>query len=1237
MAAVYGQPYAGGVTRTGLATGFGPNKQPHNYGLDSGPMRDPTTRAPGGSEQNPWEIYFGLPEAPIHRSPYEQHDTETINFPQAYKGENLYLSTVFCTIIASAQQYPIRVMLPWSDAFPGIDIVWDEMIFNDHVLHISPEQSTPRLVSTKMTTNRAKMLRHGLGALLEHGTLGTPMGDLLFRNNILQIANACVVTMCIGAVMACLNPAYHNLPSVHKTPSISTRSLLEQRFMRFTREWACFHKDPGSARQMMNNNKTLMEIRTGAPGNIYVAPSGTLDMIENRPEYQVHPMQDTMGPDFHKKFLELKGGFRFYESRAWPMGDGQPPSDPQYSPRRISSFCQMNSFYSEHLTSDKYRTACMDIVVYSEKLDNWIRLKSVDAQKYTGLFARVPDDYSSDLSPEKVKLWHAKKKQGRATGGYPGALTRIGVEFFSSFPTWGDWMAEAKMLQRTLDFLTDEKRPDRFTKFIQTFGQQVTADDTELKGNEFKKSWLMSAPPSSPAPPPSSRAPPPPSAPRVLARPRWKDSLQYLLGLVSGSISTETQAVAAWVLMCLSPQLPPTTTLVEQHIERLQGLLETMDRDEKKANASGGVFQRDKNLESVIPTVLPEALISRLAQGQPFPNIFPSTSQILYITREFVAHRAVPFSSRQPGYVVAMDDELGRHIGDRWSRRTSLADYTQREKTELQRLFGQEWSPEGLLMYQWANEGLARTPVPPEYKEPPGVAEFPENSISTMWNMRPLAFKQDLTAHVAGRLRVLEDQAEAEAHNTQDDDASNAPYYGRDHQEVERANQDTFAKFPALMRRYKEEVVALFIKRVLRERSWTIHDFGVLMLLVEAGLRSLEEKNRHSLLVINAGVVLLLCALYTEENKNPRIRSSIRSKADAIVNATTFSEARNRATALGDQMADTMLHVFYMVRILRQEMREHSTEAGVVNALKNHEVWSITWKRFLTGPLDRNTSRASAMSIYYNLPIDYQLVAFHNENDLPPLINILLVRQPAYEMGTGIYMRGYGDAGLTFQGQSNVMMGPGISRKTFLIHYTTYAKSVIFDPLCIHHNMNVACREYLGGNGHSFWDPLNPDHVEQYRRGDLSYDFLAIPLGPGEMVNSQYFDLSGKLDASLGMDDSEDAPLDYSSARLYSGVWGWNRVPGAASGGADDVPAYFNLPYDPDPSHDANTLSFRDHMFVCGGGNAGGENGDLGRVIIACGHWGPDIYPGVGQTRSQFGKRYIVPQNYGNWNLSNSK
>lgn len=42
---------------------------------------------------------------------------------------------------------------------------------------------------------------------------------------------------------------------------------------------------------------------------------------------------------------------------------------------------------------------------------------------------------------------------------------------------------------------------------------------------------------------------------------------------------------------------------------------------------------------------------------------------------------------------------------------------------------------------------------------------------------------------------------------------------------------------------------------------------------------------------------------------------------------------------------------------------------------------------------------------------------------------------------------GYGDAGLTFlSGHNNVMMAPGVNRRTFLIHYIVYTSPVLFAP-----------------------------------------------------------------------------------------------------------------------------------------------------------------------------------------------
>lgn len=261
------------------------------------------------------------------------------------------------------------------------------------------------------------------------------------------------------------------------------------------------------------------------------------------------------------------------------------------------------------------------------------------------------------------------------------------------------------------------------------------------------------------------------------------------------------------------------------------------------------------------------------------------------------------------------------------------------------------------------------------------------------------------------------------------------------------------------------------------------------------------------------------------------------------------------------------------------------------------------------------------------MSINYDLVEHFLANNHPLLIPLLLVRQPAYNMGTGIYVRGYGDLGLTFIGQSNVMMAPGVARKTFLIHFTCYAKAVVFSALCVHHNQNILCVGYEGGNNHLFWNPMMIDHVLDYKSGSRARDILVLALGPGEDVTRSRIDITGKTDPGMGPGDGsglEGEELHYSTAEFWSKVWGF----GPHSG--DRQSALFSPPYDPDSPREGNTLAFQDHQWVYGTSASRDEHQTvLGRPIIAKGHWGPNIYPGVGKTRVRDYSMPIKEMEYG--------
>lgn len=117
-----------------------------------------------------WNNWFGEPAGgKIALDPYEAYRRENFQLPEAYKGHNVYLTTVLIQLITDDDMWPARIALPFRITESENKIVWDEIHFNNHLLNPVPEEGVSRLVTQQTSERQDHYVRYGLAFMLEHG------------------------------------------------------------------------------------------------------------------------------------------------------------------------------------------------------------------------------------------------------------------------------------------------------------------------------------------------------------------------------------------------------------------------------------------------------------------------------------------------------------------------------------------------------------------------------------------------------------------------------------------------------------------------------------------------------------------------------------------------------------------------------------------------------------------------------------------------------------------------------------------------------------------------------------------------------------------------------------------------------------------------------------------------------------------------------------------------------------
>jgi hypothetical protein len=232
-----------------------------------------------GIEQ--WGQFFGAPARPIDANPYDNYSQSTLQMPEAYKGNNGYLTTIVMRMILDEDEWPWRVALPFKIDESRIEIQWDEIHFNNHMLNPVPEEGTSRLVSQTVSERRDHTIRYGLALMLEHGFMRTERGRLSYAMNLKQIKNAVLETVYHSVVEAYLRCKTYNQVWTARYGRGMTPDVLRIAVQNEVEEFGLIQKVEHGFDLLDSRLKRIMRSKQGVSPDMWILSEGTKVFLTN--------------------------------------------------------------------------------------------------------------------------------------------------------------------------------------------------------------------------------------------------------------------------------------------------------------------------------------------------------------------------------------------------------------------------------------------------------------------------------------------------------------------------------------------------------------------------------------------------------------------------------------------------------------------------------------------------------------------------------------------------------------------------------------------------------------------------------------------------------------------------------------------------------------------------------------------------------------------------------------------
>ena len=197
------------------------------------------------------------------------------------EGRNLFLENVLDYLITNESDWYTSYALPWVKT-DQLSVQWEIFRFNKTLFDLEPEQGPPRYVSAEREARTDRLVRRGLGFIIEHGFYETEEGKSHYLMNLRQISDSVHETAYFGVMSALLSS--HDYYKAYQAEHGPVRSDFGALTRRERNRWALVQKDEHGLHIL--DAEVKHEFRKhGREHNLIVLPDSTSMYVTMVPEY----------------------------------------------------------------------------------------------------------------------------------------------------------------------------------------------------------------------------------------------------------------------------------------------------------------------------------------------------------------------------------------------------------------------------------------------------------------------------------------------------------------------------------------------------------------------------------------------------------------------------------------------------------------------------------------------------------------------------------------------------------------------------------------------------------------------------------------------------------------------------------------------------------------------------------------------------------------------------------------
>jgi hypothetical protein len=246
----------------------------------------------------------------------------------------------------------------------------------------------------------------------------------------------------------------------------------------------------------------------------------------------------------------------------------------------------------------------------------------------------------------------------------------------------------------------------------------------------------------------------------------------------------------------------------------------------------------------------------------------------------------------------------------------------------------------------------------------------------------------------------------------------------------------------------------------------------------------------------------------------------------------------------------------------------------------------------------------------------------------------ILIFRPfqTWTMASCILLKAGSELGNTFHGHHDMQLQNDAIRKIMVGHYTFYSRAVVKNEKLVSVVEDVMANDYVAGEGVKFFDAASFKSRwadQEIGRKEMSESLIAFSVDMDDdatTTKDKIHELPDALDLLGDFPEAQEGSIA-ENTKMFEGVDVLEKELGLGSlrpmrNAEGNLFLKSMMPL--------NTVCFRGHTYR----SVKDSNGDFGKFKLTQngrGHWGQNIYPGVGAHRTGLSGDGFIQQNNGGW------